>query len=710
MAKLGETGLKKQFNLGATAAIQDVKESSGPLPNVLHSFVSFNPLFTFSSLSKDQANTSSFMSGNIGDIIFSSGGRDPDNRVKTANTSSANPSGKFDFFIDNVEMDTLIAPQMRTKGTSVISLNFDLYEPYSMGVFLQSCQLAAFSNGHINYAESPFLMTLNFLGYDESGRVTTVPASTRYFPVRLYDINMEVTGSGCKYSVKCIAWGEVALSDQHNILKQNVAISGKDVREMLQSGKDSLQYIINSRLQEMTKESALKYLPDEVAIVFPKPGAPTAAAPPSDKGATTTSSASVPEQLNVTKSGTTDMFEQSTDSVNGIGTANLEFDLTRAGLYPKIADQKVHDNGVVKRNLISAEVKGDQRQFIFQQGTSIVNAITEVVLMSGYCTAIHKSKPDAEGMINWFRIETQVYLQDSKDGNKGNGSAPKLLVYKVIPYKVHSSKMQAPTITPLGYDELKKSAVKEYNYLYTGKNLDVIDFKINFKTGLFTKVYADGGKYHEYAADTNQMSQGGSSIAPKTTLNKDSGNIPKEHLDPGVGFKSIGKMAEAWRNEGGSASDTYKTLVAKQFHYQLLSGNMADMVTGELTLLGDPYFISDSGIGNFSNTAQGARRLLSPTGAMDYQSSEVDIVVNFRTPVDIGENGIMEFSKSNLEVPFSGLYQVISVKSTFNRGKFTQTLELIRRVNQNPKPAKEYAPFFGDDIKDSNFNTDNDVA
>ena len=735
MAKLGQTNLGNQITIGATAAIPNVgPATTGPIPNALHSFVSFNPLFTFSSLNKDQINNSSFTSGNIGKIIFSSGGRDPNNRVSTANTSASNSQGKFDFFVDNVEMETLVAPQLRTKGTNVTALNFDLYEPYSMGMFLQSCQLAAFSNGHINYAESPFLMTLNFLGYGEDGRVMTVPGSTRYFPVRIIDVGMEVTGKGCKYTVKCIAWGETALSDSFNLLKQNVAISGKDVREMLQSGINSLQYIINSRLQEISKEAKDNYLPDEVLIEFPKTGAPSQSTPTSDKGATASSSDAPSPQLVINKSATTSMFEQSPESVNSIGTAGLEFDLTRGGLYPKIPEEKVHSNGVYKRNLISAEVKGDQRQFIFQQGTSIINAITEVVLMSGYCTAITKNVPDKDGMLDWFRIDTQVYLKDGNAGNAGNGSAPKLLVYKIIPYKVHSSKIQSPTMKPIGYDELKKTAPKVYDYLYTGKNLDVLDFKINFKTGLFTKTYADGGKYNEYAANTNQMSQGGNDIAP-TNIDNTAGSKG----DVGIGVKSIGKLAEAWRNSGGSASDTYKTLVAKQFHYQLLSSNMADMVTGDLTILGDPYFISDSGIGNFSNTGQGPRRTISPTGAMDYQSSEVDIIVNFRTPIDIGEDGIMEFAKSNLEVPFSGLYQVINVKSTFNRGQFTQTLALLRRINQNPIPTDdsattaadrddaemgaairanaaaagtpgEYTPLFTDDIRDPNFNTYNDLS
>jgi hypothetical protein len=74
---------------------------------------------------------------------------------------------------------------------------------------------------------------------------------------------------------------------------------------------------------------------------------------------------------------------------------------------------------------------------------------------------------------------------------------------------------------------------------------------------------------------------------------------------------------------------------------------------------------------------------------MDYQSSEVDILFKFFTPVDINPGGTMTFPRdidNQLEVPFSGLYRVASVKSKFSAGKFTQTLSLLRRPNQNQIP------------------------
>jgi hypothetical protein len=75
---------------------------------------------------------------------------------------------------------------------------------------------------------------------------------------------------------------------------------------------------------------------------------------------------------------------------------------------------------------------------------------------------------------------------------------------------------------------------------------------------------------------------------------------------------------------------------------------------------------------------------MNSDGAMDYQSGEVDILVNFRVPVDnAGPGGLYEFpSGTDLLKAFSGLFQVLTLENNFSKGKFTQTLNLVRRRNQ----------------------------
>jgi len=62
----------------------------------------------------------------------------------------------------------------------------------------------------------------------------------------------------------------------------------------------------------------------------------------------------------------------------------------------------------------------------------------------------------------------------------------------------------------------------------------------------------------------------------------------------------------------------------------------------------------------------------------------------FRTPIDYRDNGIMGFPNDTVPVDFfSGLYMVITVKNEFAAGEFKQTLELVRRPQQSPKPTAQ---------------------
>jgi hypothetical protein len=67
---------------------------------------------------------------------------------------------------------------------------------------------------------------------------------------------------------------------------------------------------------------------------------------------------------------------------------------------------------------------------------------------------------------------------------------------------------------------------------------------------------------------------------------------------------------------------------------------------------------------------------------MDYQSGQVDIKLNFRTPIDIRDNGMYDFGDNVLVDSFSGLYRVQTLTSSFSGGQFMQELNLLRRPNQ----------------------------
>jgi hypothetical protein len=74
---------------------------------------------------------------------------------------------------------------------------------------------------------------------------------------------------------------------------------------------------------------------------------------------------------------------------------------------------------------------------------------------------------------------------------------------------------------------------------------------------------------------------------------------------------------------------------------------------------------------------------------MNYENGEVDIVVNFRTPIDINQTtGMYNFGANSQSAPltrFSGLYCITKVENLMSEGKFTQIISALRRSDQeNP--------------------------
>jgi hypothetical protein len=310
------------------------------------------------------------------------------------------------------------------------------------------------------------------------------------------------------------------------------------------------------------------------------------------------------------------------------------------------------------------------------------------VIASEYINATFDSTNlTPEGYRGWWSVDVQSYTNG--DVNKTTGQKPRLLVYRIVPYNVHaSSGPSAPNTKPPGYEQLKLQAVKEYNYIYTGKNVDVIKFDINYKSNFFNQMSPDGliGTQDAKTAKSDGGETDGKPAREVTPLGK--GTAPDATL--GVGSQIVGfvKTLAGTDKLGGGGSETQVTRAARLFHDSLTKGT--DMVNLNMQILGDPYFIAQSGAGNY--TAQPTQfHNLNDDGSVSYQNGEVDVVINFRTPVDINQStGLYNFGPKTDTAPvmqFSGLYKVTNVSSVFSQGTFKQTLTGMRRpMQESTKP------------------------
>jgi hypothetical protein len=136
-------------------------------------------------------------------------------------------------------------------------------------------------------------------------------------------------------------------------------------------------------------------------------------------------------------------------------------------------------------------------------------------------------------------------------------------------------------------------------------------------------------------------------------------------------------------NKGGGGLDTPSVRAARTFHDAITSDT--DTISIDLEIMGDPYYVAHSGLGNYSS-APSQYINLNQDGTINYENGEVDILINFRTPIDINQTtGMYNFGPNSKTAPvirFSGLYCVNTIKNKMFNGKFTQVINAFRRPDQ----------------------------
>ena len=334
-----------------------------------------------------------------------------------------------------------------------------------------------------------------------------------------------------------------------------------------------------------------------------------------------------------------------------------------------------------KRNKIT--FNPEDKNFTFEAGTRITDIIEQVILLSDYGKNI-TDKETKDGTVDWFRIQPKVFqLQDSAIA-QSYGFHPKVYAYTVINYKVMSNLFLSPTQQAGFLPQIKSKVKKEYNYFYSGKNLDVLDFDLSFKFAFYQPGMSDKGD-----APLNQTESG-----KDATVN----SAPRYAHGKGAITNKVageGSAAEGGNvNEGfGSKDENPFIRIARHYNNVIVNSNV-DLVSCELTIMGDPYWMPNSGLGNYiaapykTDDKGNVSAFMDSDGNADFTRSQVMCLLNFRTPYDY-EGSKMAFpsiqaqNKSSEKIgQFSGLYRIWFVKNEFVSGKFVQVLSMLRVNNQ----------------------------
>lgn len=625
--------------------------------NELSEYASYNYLWTLAVLSDEEVNTASYLNREPQNTIIKSGGHTKPDSLRTYEEEALGIN--VEFFIDELEISSIYSPNPKTGVTTAVNLTFKVYEPYSVGMFFQTMALASIQAGYNGeYSTVPLLLRCEFKGYDSTGNVKQ--KIVRDLVISLVNSTFKVDAGGAVYNIEAIPWNHLAWGDETQKIKTDDKLSGYTVEEVLSIGERSLVSYLN-KAEEESVANGTKTYKDEYVIEFPD-----------SLGSylpTTMTTKVVPKGVvSVFTDGAVASMPRT--GLNSIGSSVINDDFNYMGNQEFALDLPSYDSA--SNTVKSSEmVLGPDRLFTFRQGTPIDRIIEQVILTSKYTKdVIEKLESQPDLPLEWFRIETQVFFKDNTNA--------KQFVYRIIPYVIDRS-LFVKQGEVRNYDRVISNVKKGYNYIYTGLNSDIINFDININLAFFQPFLAD-------ANSTNTIVPNLSAVNPMSNLISVASAFANAGVTAisqigsvfGLNVTPINPNAQTRNHErvytssptlGGAGISDTKTQLAKHFHEVILNSDI-ELITVNLEVMGDPYFMPDSGMGNHT-TERG----------MEYQENEVDIILHFSTPVDMSTtSGKMSLSSIN---QFIGLYKIIKITHSFNNGQFKQTLEMLRRPGQD---------------------------
>jgi len=652
--------------------------------NVLNKYRSYTYNFTLAALHKSQLRTPEAYRGKPLDfVILKSSGKGPNGmnssnvtgitkpivRPEDANINGLTLStsdidinlgkelvesfnkespGRFDMYIDDIEIDTLTTFTPGTNASLGTNINFNVIEPYSINGFIEALHVGAVSAGYPSYLGASYILKMEFVGYPDDvplPEAQPIDKTTRYFIIRFTGVEVEITEKGTRYKCTAIPFHEGAFG-QPNKLKSDIKMSGKTVKDILKNfAKELNGQIVNDDKSSKPAENATKH--DEYEIKF----------------------ASIDSNGNVDLSKDTNAIAEVDVKELFKDKSLFKFpDPATIPNVPKSAQDTQKDPDSVKYVPTEGVVQ-------FPAGSNIHECIAAVIRDSEYVKNILRTigqgnNPDEYGMVNYFIVYPEIENLDTIDAV--NNKPYQKYTFIVAPYKIHYTRIPRYNSQRVDSKALSRKVIREYNYIYTGKNVDVLNFKLNFNTLFFEAVPRALGKSN-YAFSRDGLGRNGTPDISSTP--EDLNKLARSQNATAPTMGDVSKPSNI--GTGGPLSMTPFSILAREMHDAIVNSK-ASMLQGELEIIGDPMFLVTTGHGNYKPKSEGGG--ITVDGEAVYAQSETLISINFRNPVDIGPDGLVQFDRNR--VPFSGVYRVNKVRNSFKDGTFKQSLEVMRIPGQ----------------------------
>ena len=632
--------------------------------NVLHKYASYNYVFTLSGLTRAQlASPKRIFSDPLHDIIARTGGigdannfaehrfstitsiksgGTQDDETRTKITPFNRQKAEFgnsilkknrDIYFERCEITSVPGPNVARKLMNYTTIEMAFSEPNGIS-FWQKIRAAAYNGGYLEHVSAPFLLTIEFKGYNTQGQEIANDV-VRRLPIQLATSTLNVNAGGTTYTISAVPWTEVASQNVYLFTRAQGQIEGNG--DNLESYIKDFQEKLNAA-QEREVQEGLRVHTDEYLI---------------------TTDPLIGRAAN---------FFNSYRANQGRGSEQLT-----AMTYGK--DESI---GYILEKFVRQFDSYRQLDKIIEQYWSDVQS----------ATAYDSNSQLPAPWVPWYKIITTCTLLPDWDSKLQ--SHKRKIHFHIQPYKIHVANFAAAGLA--GYGAWKDIARKKYNYIYTGENLDILDFNIEYNSNYVKANLLSTTP--EQTQDTTIVSKIKDlvSIIFSGGVNYGAvdGNSPYPEASlPLRGVVTTSDSVDATTRGGLDANQV-------NAFYDFLTNNYGNMVNLELKIMGDPAYIGEDYFTPMSdpgeNQTYSKKEQVGSINGFDWDNQKKQfnfdeyqpvVSIDFRFPNDFNEaDGLYQFNKEDTP-QFTGLYKVIRVISSFENGQFTQVLSLVRFENQN---------------------------
>lgn len=577
----------------------------------------------------------------------------------------------YDYYIDDLNIKAaMIASDGQKTATVSHGMTFKIIEPIGISFMTRlgtasdninrNSQLIQQGDAQAwpNLYQQHYILGVRFYGYDEKGEL--VKSSTmlndadvsftdssahfeRFFNVTMSKATFKMDGKATVYNFEAASLNlQAAFGAKRGLIPSNMSLEGGTVEEILGSKDDN------------NVKSLIGWLNDNQKKL------------------------KVADNIDIVQTYDIKWLPGEDGSIDSIKNSSMVTDSDYAKQTAPMSSAVSVTESNVKTAEKSNTINTRKKVIGFSGSVSIVSAIDQIIVKSDYIVSTltkqnnsrietnAESEPST-GKLVWYVVNP---IATCLGRDKLTKDWAYDITYEIKPYLVPYIRSQYVNATSKYY-----GPVKEYSYLFTGQNTEVINFEINYDNRFFVP------------------------LSPSTTKDGANSNLkgsaPAAANGPVDSNKTSGQVNRA-------------TAIVENVRANLYS--IADQALATIRVMGDPDFLMDT-VGS-SIKSETFSQFYGQNNSVNPYGGQVFVEIIFRVAEDY-KNGLLDVDpketilfydkkQQDLLNAKGSIYKINQIESTFRQGKFEQVFEMVivdpslLLTNANEKQAERNNSSAGD--------------